>query len=298
MQPNAVAAPTTVKRSSPWAPWLPLLPALFALIVFFVIPLVAMVRLSFQESTNVAVAGGWSLRHYVYIFTSDLYREIIWKSLGIGLLTTFITLIIGFPLANYYVHASPRYKGLMLFIIIAPLLINMVVRTYGWQIILGRTGFLNELLRLLGWINEPLALVYNFTGVVIGMTHVFLPFMVLSLSSALQSIDRRIYEGAEILGATDWQRFWTITLPLSRPGIIAGCILVFSLTQGAFVTPLMLGGTVGRTIASLVHIDTLVRFNWPRATAMANVLMLIIVAVLLLQVRLLKGHSSALGGSA
>ena len=175
-------------------------------------------------------------------------------------------------------------------IVIAPLIVSVVVRTYGWQLILGRgkTGILNWLLLNSGFAKEPLSLLYSEAAVVIGSLHVFFPMMVLPLASSLGRIDPRIEDAARTLGATSWRIFRRITVPLSLPGLAVGCTLVFSLTAGSFVTPAILGGNGAQMLGMLVDQQILVVYDWPFGATVATVLVVIVLAVNIVSLRALN----------
>lgn len=257
------------------------LPAALLLALVFLLPVARMIVESFRADD-----GAWPvLAEYADVLGQRYFWEVFLRTLALGSVVTAICLVLGFPLAWVYIHSRGRWRGVLLFAIAAPLLINMVVRVYGWTILLGPGGFSDWVFGELG-VEPPPRLIYNLTGVVIGMVHVFLPFMVLALAAALSRIDERLYEAASTLGASGLRRHLTVTLPLARTGIATGSILVFALTQGAFVTPLVLGGTSVHVIATLVYTDTLVLFDLPRATALATILLLLVSCVVAVQVRL------------
>ena len=266
-------------------PWLMLAPATLVVGLFFLLPMLYMVNGSVRAETPAGTGSSFTPAAYREVLTSTYYLHTFAATIGTGLLVTLITILLGFPLASWYSRAKGGKRVALLMLIASPLLVNMVVRTYGWLLLLDQGGLINTLLRMSGLIEAPLKLVYNSTGVVIGMTHVFLPFMVLSIASSLESIDPRLYESAQLLGATPTQQFTTVTVPLSRPGILAGSVMVFSLTQGAFVTPLVLGGTAVRLATVLVYTDTLVLFKWARGTAVAMVLLMLMLVLLYIQRR-------------
>ena len=174
-------------------------------------------------------------------------------------------------------------------IVIAPLVISVVVRTYGWQVILGSgpNGVLNAILLSAGLVRGPLRLLYTEAAVVIGSLHVFFPMMVLPLASALGKIDPHLEDAAKTLGATAWRRFRRITLPLSLPGLAVGCTLVFSLTAGSFVTPAILGGNTAQMLGMLVDQQILVVYDWPFGAVVATVLVAIVLTINLVSVRVL-----------
>ena len=279
-------------KESPFAQrpylWL-ILPGTIFLFIFFAIPISSMVRMSFNIRPPTGdVISTFSTLNYLKIFTDFYYLDIFLNTLFISIAVTVLTIVLGFPLAHKYVHARGRMKEIYLLIILGPLLITMVVRVYGWMVILGSNGLLNNALLALGIIDVPVKWMYNITGVIIGLTHVLLPFMTISIATSLQNINPSIHEAAEMLGASRRQVFFRITLPLCKYGIIAGSILVFSLGVSVFVTPMMLGGSGLRSIVILIYTHGLVLLNWPMAAALAVVLLVVLILVMLSQNRLQK----------
>lgn len=250
------------------------LPAFVLLTGFFLIPIARLVQQSLRSAD-----GTWpSLSAYRNLFASGTFLPVFGYTVALGAGVTLMCLVLGVPLAWAYAMGRPRTRTVILFAVAAPLLINMVVRAYGWTILLGPDGLLPSLGRALGWENPP-QLLYHLPAVVIGMVHVFLPFMVLTLVPAVTSIDHRLYEAAELLGASPVWLHRTVTFPLLVPGIRNGCMLVFALTQGAFVTPLVLGGANIELTATYVYTSAMVLYDLSAATAMA-VLLLAFVVVL------------------
>lgn len=273
---------------------LALAPALCALFLLLGLPLVDMVRISFRTEHFGQIQSGFTLANYVALLGDLASLTLMLQTFAVAAAVTALCALLGFPLAAAVANAPERWRGLLYFVVAAPLLVNTVVRSYGWLLILGRQGLVNTVLLSAGWIDEPLALSGNLLGVVIGGTQVFLPFMVLSLASALQNIDRRLIESSNVLGAGPLRSFRTITLPLAMPGLIAGAVLVFSMMLGAFVTPLILGGSAVRYLSVQVYTDALVLFNLPRATALSLLLMVAVLAVYALQKRLTRRVEAAL----
>lgn len=262
-----------------------MLPALAIVMGLLAVPLAELIQASFRKAELGQILPGFTLINYQSVLTSSLYWEIYGKTLAAASLVTLLCAVLGYPVAAHLVSAPKRIQALLFFLIAAPLLVNTVVRTYGWLLVLGRRGVVNTLLQQLGLLDSPLALSGNYIGLIIGSTQVFLPFMILSIATSLQGIDRRLLESAEILGASPARRFFTVDLPLAAPGLIAGAVLVFSLMLGAFVTPLMLGGTAVQYLSVSVYTDALVLFNLPRATALAMILLAVTALVYALQSR-------------
>lgn len=270
-----------------------LLPAVLTVTILLAIPLFEMISISFHREEFGQILPGVTLANYVDILGRARTLELLVSTLLIAGAVTIITVILGFPVAAVVAMASPRWRGLLYFMVAAPLLVNTVVRTYGWLLILGRKGLVNEILTAMNLISAPLALSGNALGMIIGGAQVFLPFMILSLVTSLLAIDGRLYEAGEILGAGPVKRFFSITLPLAVPGLIAGSILVFCMMLGAFVTPLILGGSAVKYVSVAVYTDALVLFNMPRATALSLILMVIVLALYAVQTRIStkKGQS-------
>ncbi len=276
-------------RSRRWAvAGLFLLPAFALIFLVLAVPLAELVRASFQRAEMGQILEGWTLANYESVLFTPIYWEIYAKTLGAAALITFLCAVLGYPVAAHLVRAPEKIRPLLFFLIAAPLLVNTVVRTYGWLLVLGRKGVINTILMDLGLLDSPLAISGNYIGMIIGSTQVFLPFMILSIATSLQGIDNRLLESAEILGASPMQRFFTVDLPLAAPGLLSGCVLVFSLMLGAFVTPLMLGGTAIKYLSVSVYTDALVLFNLPRAIALAMILLFVTAGVYALQSRLTR----------
>ncbi len=268
-----------------------LLPAFALIFLLLAIPLVELVQASFHPAEMGRILEGWTLDNYKSVLLTSIYWEIYAKTLGAAALITLLCAILGYPVAYHLNRASQKIRPVLFFLIAAPLLVNTVVRTYGWLLILGRKGVINTVLHMLGLTSSPLDMSGNYLGMIIGSTQVFLPFMILSIATSLSAIDNRLRESAEILGAGSVQRFLSIDLPLAMPGLLAGGILVFSLMLGAFVTPLMLGGTAIQYLSISVYMDALVVFNLPRAIALAMVLLALSAGVYALQARLTQSLS-------
>jgi putative spermidine/putrescine transport system permease protein len=210
-------------------------------------------------------------------------------TMRISLVTTIISILLAYPVALVMVHSHTRVRQAITMIVIAPLIVSVVVRTYGWQLILGTgpTGILNWLLLHAGITTAPLALMYSETAVVIGSLHVFFPMMVLPLASALGKIDPSLEDAARTLGAKSWRIFRRVTLPLSLPGLAVGCTLVFSLTAGSFVTPAILGGSGTQMLGMLIDQQILVVYDWPFGATIATVLVAIVLGLNAVSLRLL-----------
>lgn len=265
-------------------------PAILMIVVLLALPLVQMVGASLRREEFGMLLPGLTLDNYRQILGSSQYFEIFYTTGGIALLVTLLCALLGFPVALQIAAAGPRTKALLYFLVTAPLLINTVVRSYGWLLMLGNRGVINSMLMGAGITSDPIPLSGNVFGLVVGATQVFLPFMILSLVASIENIDRRLLESADILGASRTRAFFDITLPLAMPGLIAGSVLVFSLMLGAIITPLMLGGTAIRYLSVSIYTDAMVLFNLPRATALSVVLLSIVIVIYALQRRFLRSY--------
>lgn len=248
-------------------------PTAALIFLFIVLPYVTVLVMSFRAPAEGQPYGeGFSLAGYEQFFGQPYYAWSLPQTILLGMGTTLICLVLGYPLALHIATASRRWRGLLYGIVLSPLLVGIVVRSYGWTILLGNSGVINSTLRNLGLIDRPIPLMYNNFGVVLALAHVFLPFMVLPLLSALQSMDPALAQAARSLGARRLTIFRRVTFPVSMPGVQAGCILVFVLAISSYVTPALVGGMRVKTTTLLV-VDALIdQFQWPFGSAMALVL--------------------------
>jgi ABC-type spermidine/putrescine transport system permease subunit I len=242
----------------------PAVPALVLLCAFFLFPVVRMLGFSVEAGT---------LDWYAKALGEGLYLGVFWNTFQIALLVTLACLLLGYPLGFLIATTTPGWATLGFIFVLLPLWTSVLVRTYAWMVLLGRNGVFNRWLIDTGLIGDPLPLLHNVTGVLIGMVHVLLPYMVLPIYGAVRRLDPAIVAAAEGLGASDWRIFWRIYLPLTLNGIFAGSVLVFVLSLGFFITPALLGG--GRVIMIAVLIEQEVRqtLNWPFAAALSAVLL-------------------------
>jgi putative spermidine/putrescine transport system permease protein len=261
------------------------LPVLFYLGVFFVIPIGA----NFVRSATMgdAVANG-ALFYYEKLLTDAYYAGVLLETLKVSAIATVISLILGYPVAYFMVRHAGRWTGLLVFLVIAPLLTSVIMRTFGWRVLLARRGLITELLFNLGLISRPDNFADYSFAVYLGLVHVLVPFMVLSIIPVLQAIDVRLEESARALGAGWLRTMWSVTLPLSLDGIATGCILVFVLTNGSFLTMLLLGGGRVTTLALLIYQQFNTTQDIGFAAAMGNLLMMAALAGIFLQQRFLR----------
>jgi ABC-type spermidine/putrescine transport system permease subunit I len=259
--------------------FLPALPALVLLGVFFLFPVLRMLGYSIE-------AG--NLDWYAKALGEGLYLQVFWNTFQIAVFVTFFCLLLGYPLGFLIATTTPFWATMGFIFVLLPLWTSVLVRTYAWMVLLGRNGVFNRLLMDGGVITDPLPLLHNLTGVLIGMVHVLLPYMVLPIYGAVKRLDPAIVAAAEGLGASSWRIFWRIYLPLTLNGIFAGAVIVFVLSLGFFITPALLGG--GRVMMIAVLIEQQVRetLNWPFAAALSAVLLAATLAVYALAQRFMR----------
>lgn len=270
---------------TPWRSWALLIPGLAVLFFFFALPYANMLYISlltraFDEP-------------YYHVFTLDNYQRVVtdgfnWEIIGItmwfGLVTAAVTLVVAYPVAYFMARSSGRRKGVLLALVLAPLLVGVVVRSYGWMILLADTGLVNQFFEWSGIGRRRL--MYNMTGVWIGLIHVYLPYMVISLMNALSNVDPELEKASRSLGGSRWTTFWRVVWPLSLPGVAAGTVLVFVLTVSAYVIPSLLGGYNVLTAPLLIVQAVMDLFNWPLGSALAMVLFVVTVGAVTLFNRL------------
>ena len=264
-------------------------PALLLFVVFFVLPFGVMALLSLlsgNPANNPNVF--FTTRHYERFFGDDLYYEALWSTLRIGLITTIAALLVGYPLAHWMARMKSRIgHAALLMAVIAPMLTGIVVRTFAWMTLLQDKGAINTTLIAMGLIEKPLPLMYNEFGTIVALVHIYVPFMVLTLTGVIGRIDERLEQAARNLGATRLRAFVEVTLPLSLPGILAGSLLVFALSISAYVTPFLMGGTNVLTLPMLIYQQVSSSFNVGFAGALGVVLLAVSLVIIVAYNRVL-----------
>ena len=266
------------------------LPAIIAVCLVIVIPVGWLFSLSFLDSN-----GDLSLVNYEKMIAYKSYLRVFKTTFNVSFLTTFLCIVIGYPLAYFLSQIPRKYVGLFMLTVLLPFWTSLLVRTYAWLVMLQRNGLINNFAIDLGIWEAPVKLAHNLNGTLIGMVHIMLPFLVLPLYAAMRRIDRHALQAAANLGATPVQAFWQIFVPLSLPGVVAGSLIVFVLCLGFYVTPAVLGG--GKVILVSMQITAILedQFNWGAASALGVVLLVSTFAVLLLASRFLKLDSVMFG---
>jgi ABC-type spermidine/putrescine transport system permease subunit I len=247
-------------------------PVLLVLLVLYLLPILRLFYSSFFDPT-------FTLKHYFYFFQNDLYLKILMRTFQMALLVTVISLILSYPVAAFLAEAKGKIQLLMICVVL-PFWTSLLVRTYAWMVLLQANGLINKYLLELGLVAEPVPLMYNTLGVLVGMVHVLLPFMILPIYSVLKSMDRDLVLAAYTLGANKFRTFWAVTFPLSLPGVSAGVIFVFVLSLGFFITPALLGGPKVTMIATLIENQINELNNWSFAAAIGLILMTFTVLIL------------------
>ena len=267
-----------------------LAPLGLVLAAFFLVPVLMLLPTSFGSyvpGSGIA-KGVWTLENYLRIATDDYYREVIWRTLGLGLGVSLASLILGYPVAWLIARGPESWRVPLILLVVFPMLLNLVVRSFGWIVLLANRGLVNNLLMQLGLITAPIKLMFNLTGVMIGLTHIYLPFMVLMLVAAIRNIPRDVEAAAATLGSSRTHVFFSVTLPLSAPGILAGSILVFVLTISALVTPRMLGGPTYKVMATLIYDEYVQLLDWPSGSALSFALALMAIGIIWASSRLAR----------
>ena len=253
------------------------LTALFA--AFFIAPLAILIIMSLSTDAEMHAFTG---ANYVKFFTDAFNYSILWSTIWLGVKATLVCLLFGYPIAWIAARAKARWQSVLLFLVILPIMTSVVVRTFSWIVILGRQGVLNQIVMGLGLTDEPLRLLFTETGVIMVLAQVQMPLMVLPILTVMSKTDPNLADASRALGAGEWRTLWRVTLPLSLPGIIAGCILTYSACVTAFVTQTLIGGA--RLVYMPLHIyqQAVGANNWPFAAAISVVFMFAVLIVVYL----------------
>tara|TARA_B100000401_G_C52800068_1_gene718056 strand:+ start:1212 stop:2114 length:903 start_codon:yes stop_codon:yes gene_type:complete len=265
-------------------------PALICIFLVIFIPVGWLFSLSFLSTD-----GSLSLENYQKMIEYKSYARVFQATFKVSFFTTILCILIGYPLAYFLSQLPKKYVGLFLLTVLLPFWTSLLVRTYAWLVLLQRKGLINNFAIDVGLWDAPIKFAHNLNGTLIGMVHIMLPFMVLPLYAAMQRIDRQTIHAAANLGATPFQSFWNVFVPLSLSGVVAGSLIVFVLCLGFYVTPAVLGG--GKVILVSMQITAILedQFNWGAASALGVVLLVATLAILILASRLLRLESVMFG---
>ena len=272
----AKAAPlgTTLRWLREWQLALPLALAFAAL---FLAPLLMLVAVTFFDDDKITQPG---FVQWVKFFGDPFHYKVIADTLLLGVKTVCATVIVGYPLALVFIDLSPRLQKVLIFVIVLPLLLSVVVRTFAWIVVLGREGLVNTLLMKLGLISEPLRLLQTELGLVISLTQIEMPLMLLPLISVMSRLDPNLRDASAALGASRWRTLFTVIVPLSMPGLVAGCLLVFASATTAFISQTVIGGVRLIYLPLLIWQQSLVVFNWPFAAVASLSLVVSVLTVI------------------
>jgi spermidine/putrescine transport system permease protein len=260
-------------------------PAFFWLLFFFLVPLGIILVYSFcQRARYGGVVWDFTFSNYLQVL-NPIYLKPILRSFWISVANTVLCLLIGYPTAYYISRRTPGVKNILLLLVILPFWTNFLVRTYAWIIILREGGLVNTILMKLSLIEAPLKLIFTQKAVVIGLVYGYLPFMILPLYASIEKVDLSLLEAAYDLGANRFQTFMRVMLPLTLPGIVAGSILVFVPTLGAFVTPDLLGGAKEMMIGNLIQHQYLKVRNWPFGSSLSFILLSVVLVLLFFYIK-------------
>lgn len=257
------------RRRVTWL-WLLIAPSMLLLLVFFLVPYLNMVRMSFLvKPQGAAYLPQFTLHNYAQALFDPFHWRVLLRTFWMAGLTTLLALVLGYPLAYHIAAAHARRRRWLLMLIIAPLLMSVVVRGFAWLILLGRVGLLNQVVQAVT--GAELVLIGTPTAVMIGLVHVFIPFMALAVAGALANVPPDVVQAARSLGASPWRAFWRVTWPLSLPGVQAGGLLVFVLAVSSYVIPILLGNSNVLVMPMLIVQTLLDAFNWPLGSALSMV---------------------------
>ncbi|MBT8366411.1 MAG: ABC transporter permease [Deltaproteobacteria bacterium] len=257
-----------------WKPWGLLSPALSAVFLLLVVPVCFIVVYSFWlRAPTGADIPAFQFGNYAKFFADFFYPSILIRTIRVALETVIICLVMGYIPAYFFYRSETKYKSILLLLIMLPFWVSFIIRTMSWVNILGDTGLINHLMIKFGILSSPLGLLYNEGSVILGLVQYLLPFMILNVYVSLEGIDKSLLEAAKSLGCTEWQAFKEVTLPLSLPGISAGCLLVFVLTAGTYLSPMILGGPGNDMIANLIFKRVIGTLDWPFGSAISVVLL-------------------------
>lgn len=257
-----------------WHPWALLAPALSAILLLLVVPICFIVVYSFWlRAASGADIPAFQFGNYAKFFVDFFYPSVLIRTVRIALETVILCLVMGYIPAYFFYRTRTRHKSLLMLLIMLPFWISYIIRTLSWINILGETGLINHLLTKFHILSSPLSMLYNEGSVLLGLIQYLLPFMILNIYVSLEGIDKNLLEAARSLGCTEWQAFREVTLPLSLPGVSAGCLLVFVLTAGTYLTPMILGGPRDEMIANLIFKRVIGTLDWPFGSAISVILL-------------------------
>jgi spermidine/putrescine transport system permease protein len=261
-------------RKDALKPWALLAPSLTAVFLLLVVPVCFVVVYSFWlRAPSGADISAFQWGNYAKFFVDFFYPGVLLRTIRVSLETVALCLVMGYIPAYFFYRTTSRFRSFFLLLIMLPFWVSFIIRILSWINILGDTGLFNHVLMKAGIISQPLSLLYNEGAVLLGLIQYLLPFMILNVYVSLEGIDKSMAEAARSLGCTEWQAFKEVTLPLSLPGVSAGCLLVFVLTSGTYLPPMILGGPGNDMIANLIFKRIIGTLDWPFGSAISVVLL-------------------------
>lgn len=271
-------------------PWLLVGPGALFFLALVILPLVLTVILSFHAfDHSTGIKNEFTLAHYAAVLSDDYYLGIFWRTLRLAALTTLICAVIGAPEAYILSRMRDPWRSVFLLVIIGPLLVSVVVRAFGWSMLLGSTGLVNQMLQALGF--APVRLLYTETAIVIALVHVMLPFMVIPVWTALQKLDPAVEAAAWSLGASHFTALRRVVLPQVSLGMLSGSLIVFGLSASAFAIPGLLGGRRLKMAATLVYDEYMHELNWPLGATIAIIVLAANLLIMLAYNRVVEGRA-------
>jgi putative spermidine/putrescine transport system permease protein len=264
------------------APWLLPGPALLLFVGLLLVPLLLTLMLSFRVFSDTAgVTAAYTLTNYWEVVSDPYYGTIFLRTAGLAFAVTLLSIVLGVPETIVLARMKRPWQSLCLLVVLGPLLISVVVRTLGWQILLGNNGVLNNVLQSLHVTSEPIRLVFTMTGMIIALTHVLVPFMVMSVWATMQKLDPQVEWAGRSLGGSPFAVFRRVVLPQIMPGVLSGSIIVFALSASAFATPALIGGRRLKVVATAAYDEFLGTLNWPLGASIAVLLLIANVAIVM-----------------
>lgn len=266
-----------------------IIPALLVVILLLGIPILHLLSFGFFASpSGRELSGAVTLQNYRTVLSDPFYLRVFGKTLFLSALTTAIVSLFGYCLAHF-IWRQKRWRGFFVILALSPLLISIVISSYGWMVILGNNGIINRALLTLGVTSGPIKLIYTDAAIVLGLVHITLPFMTLSILAALERIDEILPEAAATLGANPARVLRHVLLPLALPGVAAGTTIVFCLSMSAYVTPAVLGGSGPNFITTLIYNEFITQLNWPIGAVLASILLVLSLSIVFAYIHIMSG---------
>jgi putative spermidine/putrescine transport system permease protein len=275
-------ADSLASRHRAFAPSLLIAVPVLFLLLFFVLPTALLLSVGFIESDGLGPTGDWTLENFHTLLTRPLYYRAILRSFWVGTAVGILVIVLSYPLAYFLVRTTSRWRNLLIAVSLAPLLASVIVRTYGWWVVLNREGAINNFLKAIGVIDQPLVLIPSTPAIIVGLAHALLPYGVLTIIASLNGLNPNLERAAMSLGANRFRTFLSVTLPLTLPGIVGGFLLAFAIAISAYATPAILGGPATEVMATMIRTFMAVTLDWALGSAMGAILLISAIGLLIL----------------